>query len=79
MTMQWKVFLADVADALAKYWLVLLGVIILALYVEVIWPMSDERKNTVCPSYLSIARSARDTLIVMRNDSQCATYVLEHL
>ena len=77
--MDWKVFIRDFADALAKYWLAVVGVIMLVMYVEIFSPMTEERKNTVCPSYLSIARSARDTLIVMRNDSQCATYVLEHL
>lgn len=77
--MDWKMFTRDLADALAKYWLAVVGVIILVMYVEIISPMNDERKNTVCPSYLSIARTARDTMIVMRNDAQCATYVLEHL
>jgi hypothetical protein len=39
----------------------------------------EERKNTVCPSFLSIARSSRDTLLVMRNDPLCNRYVLENL
>lgn len=38
-----------------------------------------ERQVTVCPSFLSIARSARDTLLVMRNDPLCNRYVLDNL
>ena len=37
------------------------------------------RQSIVCPSFLSIARSARDTLIVMRNESLCNRYVLDNL
>lgn len=38
-----------------------------------------ERQEIVCPSFLSIARSARDTLIVMRNEPLCNSYVLDNL
>lgn len=37
------------------------------------------RKNAACPSLLSIARSSRDTLIVMKNEPLCATFVLDNL
>lgn len=37
------------------------------------------RKEIVCPSFLSIARSARDTLIIMRNEPLCNRYVLDNL
>jgi hypothetical protein len=39
----------------------------------------QKRKETVCPSFLSIARSSRDTLIVMRNEPLCNSYVLDNL
>lgn len=39
----------------------------------------EERKGTVCPSLLSIARSPRDTLIVMKNEPLCAVFVLDSL
>jgi hypothetical protein len=39
----------------------------------------EQRKEAVCPSFLSIARSARDTLIVMRNEPLCNRYVLDNL
>jgi hypothetical protein len=37
------------------------------------------RKENVCPSILSIARSARDTLIVMKAEPLCNEFVLETL
>lgn len=40
---------------------------------------TEQRKEIVCPSFLSIARSARDTLIVMRNEPLCNSYVLDNL
>jgi hypothetical protein len=39
----------------------------------------EQRKAVVCPSFLSIARSPRDTLIVMRNEPLCNRYVLDNL
>ena len=41
--------------------------------------LNMQRREVICPSYLSIARSARDTLIVMRNDQLCNRYVLDNL
>jgi len=38
-----------------------------------------QRQQVVCPSFLSIARSSRDTLIVMRNEQLCNSYVLDNL
>lgn len=37
------------------------------------------RSDTVCPSLLSIGRSARDTLIVMKAEPLCNQYVLDRL
>lgn len=37
------------------------------------------RKKTVCPSLLSIGRSARDTLIIMKNEPLCNEYILDNL
>jgi hypothetical protein len=41
--------------------------------------LARQRQEVVCPSFLSIARSARDTLIVMRNEPLCNSYVLDNL
>lgn len=40
---------------------------------------ATQRQQVVCPSLLSIARSIRDTLIVMRNEPLCNRYVLDNL
>ena len=40
---------------------------------------ATQRQQVVCPSFLTIARSARDTLIVMRNEPLCNSYVLDNL
>jgi hypothetical protein len=37
------------------------------------------KKQTACPSLLSITRGARDTLIVMKAEPLCNAYVLETL
>ncbi len=39
----------------------------------------EEKKNTICPPLLSIGRSARDTLIVMKAEPLCNIYVLDNL
>jgi hypothetical protein len=36
-------------------------------------------KQTACPSLLSIGRSSRDTLIIMKNLSDCNSFVLDNL
>jgi hypothetical protein len=39
----------------------------------------DEWTRVSCPSLLSIARSSRDTLIVMKVEPLCNSYVLDSL
>lgn len=38
-----------------------------------------EWKKSACPALLSITRSARDTLIVMKSEFRCNQYVMENL
>jgi FtsZ-interacting cell division protein ZipA len=41
---------------------------------------ADNKKMAIaCPSLLSIARSPRDTLIIMRNEDKCVKYVLDNI
>lgn len=40
---------------------------------------NKQRQEVVCPSFLSISRSSRDTLIVMRNEPLCNSYILDNL
>lgn len=39
----------------------------------------DVKKNSACPTLLSISRSARDTLLVMRSEPLCTQYVLDSI
>ena len=39
----------------------------------------DTRRSTACPALLSISRSARDTLIIMKAEPLCNEYVLANL
>lgn len=59
--------------------LIISGVYGATKYAELIDKKFEKRKEVVCPSFLSIARSARDTLIVMRNEPLCNAYVLDNL
>ena len=51
----------------------------LYVYNQYVTKETTARQGIVCPSFLSIARSARDTLIVMRNEPLCNRYVLDNL
>jgi len=37
------------------------------------------RRDAICPALLSISRSARDTLIVMRSENLCNKFVLDSI
>lgn len=37
------------------------------------------RMHSICPTQLSIARSARDSLLIMKTEPLCNTYVLMNL
>lgn len=39
----------------------------------------NKRQEVACPSLLSIGRSARDTLIIMKVEPLCNDYVLDNL
>ena len=40
---------------------------------------NNVRKDAICPALLSVSRSARDTLIVMKAEPLCNTFVLDSL
>lgn len=62
-------------------WIALAGVGLYGVYLydNHVKATMAARQVIVCPSFLSIARSARDTLLVMRNDPLCNRYVLDNL
>lgn len=64
--------------------LVVLGILMLivklaGVITDKYYANSTARQNAICPSLLSISRSARDTLIVMKAENLCNSYVLDNL
>jgi hypothetical protein len=59
--------------------LIALGIMYIVSTKEAMDIAQTERQQVICPSFLSIARSPRDTLIVMRNEPLCSKYVLDNL
>jgi hypothetical protein len=63
----------------------LLAVACVSLYRANIWTKAKQferdgvRREAICPALLSISRSARDTLIVMKAETLCNSYVLDNL
>jgi hypothetical protein len=63
-----------------KFW-----VLIVAIGLFTLWSVDNNTKSTqtyksvACPSLLSIARSSRDTLIVMKNVDVCVDYMMDNL
>jgi hypothetical protein len=41
--------------------------------------VESARKDAICPALLSVSRSARDTLIVMKAEPLCNVFVLDSL
>lgn len=63
-----------------KFWTLLLGIVGFTF-----WSINNDIKNSdvykrvACPLLFSIARSSRDTLIVMKNVDTCNDYMMENL
>jgi len=63
-----------------KFW-----VLIVAIGIFTLWSVDNNAKFTqtyksvACPSLFSIARSSRDTLIVMKNVDVCNNYIMDNL
>ena len=63
-----------------KFWTLIVGIAAFTL-----WNMNndmksaDQYKSIACPSLFSIARSSRDTLIVMKNVDVCNDFMMENL
>ena len=63
-----------------KFWLLIISIIVFTS-----WNINNDIKKTreyksvACPSLFSIARSSRDTLIVMKNVDTCNDYMMENL
>lgn len=63
-----------------KFWTLIVGIATVTL-----WNMNNDIKSArqykgiACPSLFSIARSSRDTLIVMKNVDVCNDFMMENL
>jgi hypothetical protein len=63
-----------------KFW-----VLIVVIGLFTLWSVDSDAKSTqtyksvACPSLFSIARSSRDTLIVMKNVDVCNDYTMDNL
>lgn len=63
-----------------KFWSLVLSIGIFTW-----WSINNNIKSTreyrsvACPSLFSIARSSRDTLIVMKNVDVCVDYIIDNL
>lgn len=59
--------------------IVAVGVMLENKISSMVYEKESETAASRCPSLFSITRSARDTLIVMRVEPVCRTYLLENL
>jgi hypothetical protein len=59
--------------------IVILGYVVLTSGSEKWNNHQTVKKDAICPSLLSISRSARDTFLVMKAEPLCNTFVLENL
>lgn len=64
-------------------WKVIIGIVVLIVIFVSYWINKQEQNKrwtqTSCPSLLSISRSSRDTLIIMKVEPLCNSYVLSNL
>ncbi len=73
----------EVLKKTARFVSVVAIILLLGKFVEVANTRKIEydktRTTSICPALLSISRSARDTLIVMKAEPLCNNYVLANL
>ena len=63
-----------------KFWFLIVAIISYLIWsVKVDSQSTTQYKNIACPSLFSIARSSRDTLIVMKNVDVCNDFLMENL
>lgn len=67
-----------------KYWSITLVAISALIYFNKIYTDNQSKRQyewqqVACPSLLSIGRSSRDTLIIMKSEPLCNSYLLDNL
>lgn len=58
---------------------IVLGYKIVTVSIDKFSGRQEVRKDAICPSLLSISRSTRDTLLVMKAEPLCNSFVLDNL
>jgi hypothetical protein len=48
-------------------------------YTKIVHKKETQKQTAICPALLSIGRSSRDTLIVMKAEPLCDKFVLDNL
>ncbi len=79
LTEQHKKTIKRIFNIISIIGIVIIGVMLENKISSMLYEKESETAAARCPSLLSITRSARDTLIVMRVEPVCRTYVLENL
>lgn len=63
-----------------KFWMLAVGITLFMLWkINNDIKSANQYKSVACPSLYSIARSSRDTLIVMKNVDVCNDYMMDNL
>lgn len=63
-----------------KFWMLVVGIALFTLWkINNDIKSANQYKSVACPSLFSIARSSRDTLIVMKNVDVCNDYMMDNL
>jgi len=63
-----------------KFWMLAVGIALFTLWkINNDIKSANQYKSVACPSLFSIARSSRDTLIVMKNVDVCNDYMMDNL
>jgi hypothetical protein len=70
-------------NSVIKYGIVIACIVLIGRLTSILYNRKIDnditRQATACPALLSISRSARDTLIIMKAESLCNVYVLDNL
>jgi hypothetical protein len=74
-----KKIIKRIANIISIVLIVVIGVMIEHKIATYFTQRNNEKASISCPQLFSIARSPRDTLIVMRSEHLCISYLLENM
>lgn len=70
---------AKIAKSIVTLCLIIFGYFAYLQYTKRIITHDTMRKNAICPALLSLGQTTRDTLIIMKAEPLCNSFVLENL